>query len=182
MMWELVWYVRCSIKQPNWNNGSCTHIPVPLSQYFLLLAFLHSILHISHCNVPCASQVPGVFFFTLLVAAKLAATSIKPTFITFLLFFLVSISSHLCFWHLYRVALFTACTPINVSPCNFTFKSDFSTLLDILKLEPSWTANFRGFFVKRVWQRRPISAKDDKFSWSVDDEKAGVQFPQVSGS
>ena len=85
-------------------------------------------------------------------------------------------------WHLYRVALFTACTPINVSPCNFTFKSDFSTLLDILKSEPSWTANFRGLFVKRVWQRRPISAKDDKFSWSVDDEKAGVQFPQVSGS
>ena len=34
-------------------------------------------------------------------------------------------------WHLYRVALFTAGTPINVSPCNFTFKSDFSTLLDI---------------------------------------------------
>ena len=85
-------------------------------------------------------------------------------------------------WHLYRVALFTAGTPINVSPCNFTFKSDFSTLLDILKSEPSWTANFRGLFVKRVWQRRPISAKDDKFSWSVDDEKAGVQFPQVSGS
>ena len=80
-------------------------------------------------------------------------------------------------WHLYRVALFTAGTPINVSPCNFTFKSDFSTLLDILKSEPSWTANFRGLFVKRVWQRRPISAKDDKFSWSVDDEKAGVQFP-----
>ena len=101
MMWEVVWYVRCSIKQPNWNNGSCTHIPVPLSQYFLLLAFLHSILHISHCNVHFASQVPGVFLFTLLVAAKLAATSMKPTFITFLLFFLVSISSHLCFFDIF---------------------------------------------------------------------------------